>query len=134
MNRTALPRVLFRFVAWNEVPYQFRAAGYRGVIKEKKLITYNELNLDENDSRITFSGTYGSGVKINNEFEDGDSVTLKKGDIEIEVLDAKKQEDGKYKGIIKYVKPYKSLEKAGADEGVEIIFKYKNIFECSHFN
>jgi hypothetical protein len=95
------------------------------------MITHNELTLDENDNGITFSGTYGPGVKIKYEFEDGDSVTLKKGDIEIEVLKAKKQSDGTYKGTIKYVEPFKALEKEGADEGIEIIFKYKNIFACS---
>lgn len=96
------------------------------------MITYKELNLDENDSGITFFGSYGPGTVMRYELEDGDSVTLKKGEINIEVIDAKRQEDGTYKGAIKYVEPYKSLEKDGVDEKVEIIFTYKNIFVCSH--
>lgn len=86
------------------------------------MIKHDELILDENDNGITFTGTYGPGVKIKYEFEDGDSVTLKTGDIEIEVINATKQSDGLYKGTIKYVEPYKALEKEGADEGIEIIF------------
>ena len=95
------------------------------------MITYNELNLEENSQGIACSGTYGPGVKIKDKFEDGDSVTLRKGDIEIKVIDAKKQDDDTYKGTIQFVAPCKSLEKEGADEGVEIIFQYKNIFVCS---
>ncbi|MCI5128810.1 MAG: hypothetical protein D3907_10005 [Candidatus Electrothrix sp. AUS3] len=95
------------------------------------MITYNELNLDNNNFGITFSGTYGPGTEIKNKFKDGDSVTLKQDDIEIDVINVTKQEDRTYKGVVKDMRPCNSLENEGVREGVEIIFQYENIFTCS---
>ena len=95
------------------------------------MITYNELNLDNNESGMTFSGTYGPKTEIKYKFEDGDSVTLKQGDSVINVINVNKQEDQTYKGTVKEVCPCNSLESEGVLEEVEIISKLENILTCS---
>ena len=95
------------------------------------MITAEELNLDLNDSSIVFTGTYGPGAKIQYDFENGDYVSLRKGEIEIEVKNVERQSDGTLKGVVKYVEPFRALKAEGVVEGTEIIFSYQNIYACS---
>jgi len=88
------------------------------------------LGFDENDGSIFFSSSFTPGEKLKMFVEDGVNVSLKKGDISVEVKNISKQSDYIYKGVVNYVEPYKSLEKVGIDEDVEILFRYKHIFAC----
>jgi dTDP-4-dehydrorhamnose 3,5-epimerase-like enzyme len=90
------------------------------------------LNFDKNDNGILFTGTYIPGRGIHREIVDGDSISLKKGDVFIEVRDIKRHSKGKLRGLVQYVDPYQSLKDQGIDDGVEITFKYKYIFACQH--
>jgi hypothetical protein len=65
------------------------------------------------------------------EVEDGNSVTLKKGDISIEVKEIKRNADGTFLGVIQYIDPYDALMKDGVEDGVEIVFLYRHIFACN---
>jgi len=96
------------------------------------MITAQELDLDINKNGIVIVGDPTSHQSLQYDVKNGNDVTLKKGDINIEVKDIEKQSDGTFKGIIKYVEPYKALENEGADEGIEIMFSHENIFASSH--
>ncbi|MCW5213561.1 hypothetical protein VU04_11730 [Desulfobulbus sp. TB] len=92
----------------------------QGYYRGSKMITYKEFKLDKKDFGITFSGTYGPETEIKNKFEDSDSVILKQGDIQIDVINVIKQEDQTYKGTVKNVWPCSSLESKSVVEGKKI--------------
>jgi hypothetical protein len=91
------------------------------------MITAKELELDHNKHGITVVGTYGPKTIIKYDFENGDNVGLRKGEIKIEVENVAKEAEGTFTGIIKSINPQKSLE---IDDRSEISFTYNNIFVC----
>ena len=96
------------------------------------MILAKDLGFDHNENKILHVGKYKLGKAIQMTIEDGNQVSLRKGDIKIEVQDIKKTEDGTYCGKVQYVEPYKALSEEGVDEGVDISFSYKHIFACQH--
>jgi len=98
------------------------------------MITAASLNLDSNNSHITFSGSRRTCNTIKYEFSDGDTVCLRKGDIDIDVHDVMRQLEGTLKGVVWNVDPFATLESEGVIEGVSIVFSYHNIFSCSERN
>lgn len=94
------------------------------------MINVTDLKFDLNKHGITVVGTYGPKTVIKYDFENGDDVSLRKGEIEVEVKSVEKQAGGTFKGIIKNIMPYNSLEAEQISEGTEILFSYTNIFAC----
>ncbi len=95
------------------------------------MINVTDLKFDLNKHGITVVGTYGPTTVIKYDFENGDDVSLRKGEIKVEVKSVEKQADGTFKGVIKNIKPYNSLESEQISEGTEILFSYTNIFACT---
>ncbi len=96
------------------------------------MIMANDLNFDFNNSGILFSGAQKTGQALQMIPKPGDSVSLKKGNIEIEVQILTKNSDGTYSGKVKYVDPYQALLEDGVDDGIDICFSHDHIFSCSH--
>ena len=96
------------------------------------MINAEDLKLDHNNLGITFTGTSKPGQPLQCEVKDGNSVTLQKGEIDIEVVQIKEQSDSSYHGKIICIEPYESLRKEGVMEGLEITFLKEHIFACGH--
>lgn len=96
------------------------------------MILAEDLGFDHNDEEILHVGTPQPGQALQMIIEDGNRVSLRKGNIEIEVQDLKKTGNDIYCGKVKYVEPYQALSEDGVGEDVEICFSYKHIFACQH--
>ena len=73
------------------------------------MIIAEDLKLDHNDEEILHVGSYEPGQSLQMIIEDGNSVSLRKGNIEIEVQNIKQAENGTYYGKVQYVEPYQAL-------------------------
>jgi ABC-type iron transport system FetAB ATPase subunit len=96
------------------------------------MIDVKDLNFNLNEkNEIIYSGSVVPGQPIKMEVVEGDSVSLKKGEINIEVENIVKLDESTYKGLVKYVEPYRALVDDNVDDGIEITFSYGHIFVCS---
>lgn len=96
------------------------------------MIDAKDLEFDINNEEILFYGVQKPGQAISQTVQDEDSVSLKKGEIEIEVRGIRKNPDGSYSGKVQYVEPYQSLSGVGVTVGVEICFSHNHIYACTH--
>ncbi|MBU3953802.1 MAG: hypothetical protein KJ658_16830, partial [Proteobacteria bacterium] len=72
------------------------------------------------------------GLKEIFKLKEGDMVTLKKGDIRIEIEDIKNISGQTYIGKVLSVTPYGALKKDNITDDSEISFSYGHIFSCHH--
>jgi len=70
------------------------------------MINAQDLNFDLNDNGIFISGTHTPGEKLQYSVENGNNVSLKKEEIDIEVENIERSSDGTYKGVIRNVEPF----------------------------
>jgi hypothetical protein len=96
-----------------------------------------ELDFNLNDQPIKFLGrSHMSGTEVQLDIEEGNSVTLKKGDVKVHVKNVTRNSDNSYLGEIYYIKSEKKLSERLAIEdinvGSEITFLYDHVFECQY--
>ena len=96
------------------------------------MLRAENLNFDYNDEGILHVGTPNHREALKMSIDDGNSVSLKKKNIDIEVQNIKQTTEDLYCGKVQYVEPYQALLKDGIDDGVDICFSYKHIFACRH--
>ena len=102
------------------------------VSKETILTKAEKLNFDLNEDGIFFSGNHTPGSRIQNIVKEGDDVTLKKGELNVHVLDVRQNPDNTYIGTVDFVEPYEALLAEGVKEGSEMTFLYDHIFACRY--
>ena len=92
-----------------------------------------ELNFDLNDQTILFSGTsHGGRKKLQHEIKDGNSVTLKKGNVEVHIKNVERKPDNSYIGKVDYIDPYEALSGDGINDGFEMTFLHDHVFVCQY--
>lgn len=94
------------------------------------MITAVILKLDINNAPIRYSSSRGKAKPIKYDFSNGDTVYLKRGNVDIEVRDVEKLSNDSYKGVVYDFMSDSVLESEGVCCGVDIGFSYNNIFFC----
>ena len=92
-----------------------------------------ELNFDLNDQPILFAGiSHGSGTKLQQDIKDGNSVILKKGDVEVHIKNVRRNSDNSYIGKVDYIisETEKEKETTIDGDGYEMTFLRDHVFVC----
>lgn len=90
------------------------------------------MGFDINEQGISFDWDYAHGYNNTNRVNKGDLVTLRKGDIRVEIKIIKISPDQTYIGQVLSVDPYGALKKDNIREDCEISFSHGHIFSCHH--